>query len=330
MLALSVAALALALVLRPDGSRTLVAQARRQVEAGRTDLALSYLNEALRREPRNLEALNLKTELLERSARSADDLLSAIKLGELSLRLAPDGPQSQALRRRLVALHLKVAPLLPEPGPRYNLADDLARQLIEKGARDADAYRLRARVQEGLAQSTRRDEPLDRAIQLYEKARQLDPAELTVAERLAVLYRDEKNAPKQGRQVLDDLLAAVPESARADAQLVRSRYLAELAHQAEARGDRDAAADLDQQADTAIEQAVTLAPDRPDVRLLAADYYLRRDRPEVARQHLRSLPEDARDDPRAAPGGALPLPAEPARRGHRGLATRSRALQRHR
>ena len=297
LLVLSVAALTLVLILRPAGGQALLAQARRQVEASRPDLALSYLNEAIRRDPRNVAALNLKTELLERSARSADDLLNAIKLGEQSLRLAPDGPESQAMRRRLVELHLKVAPHLPEPRLRYNLADDLARQLIEKGARDAETLRLRARVQEGLAETAQLAEALDLAIQLYEQARQLDPADVGVAERLAVLYRDKKHDPERGRRVLDQLLAAAPRSA--EARLVRNRYLAELARQAEARGDHDDAANLFAQADTEIEQAVTLDPERLEVRLLAADYNLRRGRPEAAREHLKSLPEVARKDPRA-------------------------------
>lgn len=296
VLLLCIAGLVLALILRPANDQTWVVRARQQIEAGRGDLALSFLNEALRCDPRNVEALDLKAELLDESARGADDLMAAIKLGEQSLRLEPDGPNSQATRRRLVELHLKVAPYQPEPKLRYELADILARELIAKGARDAEALRLRARVQEGLAESAQLQEALDLAIQLYEQARQLEPAHVAGAERLALLYREKKNDPERGRRVLDDLLAAAPDSA--DVRLARNRYDDALAQRAENQGDRKAAADLFTQADTEIERAVAMAPDRLDVRLQAADYSLRRGRPEVARQHLKGLSEEDRRDPR--------------------------------
>lgn len=294
---LSVGALVVALLLRPGPDPQWVNRARQQIEAGQAPLALSFLNEAIRRNPRDVEALDLKADLLAQAARDADDLSAAIQLSEQALRLDPEGPRSQELRRRLVGLHLRVAPWQAEPKLRFEVADLLARELIERSPEDAEAIRLRARVQEGLAEQGQDAEALDQAIALYEQARRLEPDQIAGVERLAWLYRSKKDDAQRGRLVLDELLEARGDSA--GVRLARHRFQAALARDAEARDDRSAARKLWEEADSELEHALALAPERAEVRLQAADYHLRRGRPEAARRQIAALPESARQDPRA-------------------------------
>lgn len=299
VLALTVAGLVLSQALRPAADRTHVEQARRQLEAGRGDLALSHLNEALRRDPRNVAALNLKADLLTKSARRADDLNEALNLGDRALRLAPDGPDSQAIRRRQIEILLLLAPSSPEPRLRYEVADKLAADLLEKGAQDAEAYRLAARVKEGLAEHTEggaSDKAVDDALGYYVKACEADPTDVASAERRAIIYRDKKKDSAKALEILDELVETAPKSA--DARLARARYFADQARRAEAANDRRGLADAQARTDEEMDRAVALEPDRFEIRLLAADYQLRRGRPELAREHLAALSEEARKDPR--------------------------------
>lgn len=272
----------------------LLKQARERIEAGRGDTALTYLNEVLRLDPRNVEALDLKAELLGGSARGASDLLEAIKLNDQALRLAPDGPRAPEIRKRQVELILMVGPYLPQDQRQYAAGEKLAARLAAD-AKDAASLRLHARTLLALGLSGD-EKALDRAVEQFKAALQADPTDFVSAEHLAVLYRDKKDAPDQGLKVLNDLLAKAPDSA--EPHLALHSYLAELGRRADENGRRDEARDRYAQADAEIDKAVALKPDSAPIRLLAANYCLGRGRPEAARKHLDSLTEDARKDPR--------------------------------
>ncbi len=274
------------------GSPKLLNQAEALVKEGKDDLALSYLNEFLRQNPRNVQAMNQKAEILSRSAQSSGHLLEAIRLGEQALRLAPDGPDAQAIRRRQVKLYLDYSRQPDVKEARYQTADVLAKELVERGAKDdADALRLWAQVKEALAYQGD-VKALREAIDLYERARALEPDNVGGATRLAMLYRDKRNDPDQASKVLDDLLAASPKSSTV--RLVRHAFQADAARDLESRGRREEAAKQFALAENELDQAVALAPKDPEVRLAAAEYQLRRGRPEVAHRHLDALPEAAR------------------------------------
>src|SRR5262245_65836724 len=100
----------------------LLVLANQQAEAHHDDKALSYLNEYLRANPQNAEALDLKAELLARSARSAEHLRDAMNLGDQVLRLQPEDDLSQKVRRRQIELYLR-------SGQKLQTADMLAEQL---------------------------------------------------------------------------------------------------------------------------------------------------------------------------------------------------------
>lgn len=270
----------------------LLTQARERIKIGRGDMALTFLNEVLRQDPRNLEALDLKAELLGGAARGPADLLDAIKLNDQALRLAPEGPRAKEIRRRQVELILAVGPYLPKDQRQYAAAEKLAARLVADDAGAAN-LRLHARVLVALGQSG--DEgAFDRAIEQFNKAREADPTDFAAAEQLAVLYREKKEAPDQGLKVLEDLLAKAPDSA--EAHLALHRYLAELARRDDDAGRRDEARERYARADAELDKAVALKPESAPIRMLAARYCLGRGRPEAARKHLDSLSEEDRKD----------------------------------
>ena len=291
-----------------SGGRSALVQARQLVEKGQDDLAMSYLNQFLDRSgistADQVEALRLKAEILTRTARGVDQLREAIKLGERALRLAGEGPQTQDLRREQLQRILRLAPYMPAEANNsvdsqrglYSTGDRIARDLIEHGDRSAEALKLRAQMLDGLATGTN-SEALDKAIDLYEQARALDPTDAEVCIRLAVIYRDRKNDPERGQAVLESLIKKAPESA--PAQLALFQYQVEQARQAEARNARDEAVKLFDSARQTLDQAVKLDPKSRNARLAAAEFELTRNRPDAARKLLEALPEDDRKDPRA-------------------------------
>src|SRR6185369_14919869 len=75
------------------GQSTLLTQARKLAadpDRKKDDLALSYLKQYLTSQPRDLEALDLRGEILTRSAHSVGQLQEAVKVGETLLRLETD------------------------------------------------------------------------------------------------------------------------------------------------------------------------------------------------------------------------------------------------
>jgi tetratricopeptide (TPR) repeat protein len=303
---LGIGGMALAVLLRPAGGSDPLAQARKQIEARRPELALSYLNVALRNDPRDVEALDLKAQLLTESARSRENIAEALKLGDLALR-QQDVPEELArkIRRRQVELNLLLGQFVTAQTMARQMlgVDDDDPEAIRRTLRDAEAdpklLRLAGRIEEQLA-GTGTPGAAERARVYFEIAHEADPTDVPTAAHLAALALEKRQDPAGGLAILDALAAAAPDSALA--HLARLRYLAELAKRAEAvRGEvagKDARAWY-AEADAALARAVERGGSDPQVRLVAADYSLNRDRPEVARAHLDALPEKDRDDPRA-------------------------------
>lgn len=296
------------LSLMKSGGRSALVQARQLAEKGQDDLALSYLNQFLGESgisrTDQVEAVGLKARILTRSARGADQLRAAVKLGDQALRLAGEGPQTQDLRRDQIQRILTLAPYMPTQANNtvdsqrslYSTGDRIARDLIKHGDKTAKALKLRARMLDGLAAGTD-SETLDQAVGLYEEARALDPSDAEVCVRLAVIYRDRENDAERGQAVLESLVKESPESV--PARLALFQYQAGQASQAEARGARDEARPLFDTARETLDEALKLDPKSRQARLAAAEFELTRNRPDAARKHIEALPEDDRNDPRA-------------------------------
>lgn len=253
------------------------------------DLAIAYLDEALARDPELVAALDLKAELLARSGHSVAALNEAFQLGSRALRLAPDGPAAQATRRRQVELALQLAPLVTSDQGRLAAAEPLARERIDRGARDADAWRLLARVEVAAGDKA----SLDRAVRDFETARKLDPRDPETAAHLAILYRDHLHDPDRAARILDELLAA---GDSATTRRTRHQFYAAAGHDLAERGQGAEAEAAYRRADTELERAKALAPDDPELRLIAAIYQLDRGRIAAARADLDRIPAEGRDN----------------------------------
>ena len=220
----------------------------------------------------SLEALDLRGEILARSARTSDHLFEIVKNGELLLRLDPDAtrPRGQAVRRRLVETYLALGPMLPSSEPQYSSAETLAEELVvdakeidmrreeekkknkapsgtkillkAKPSATAADLRLHAQALERLGIVGDRDR-LARAAAQYEEARALDPGDIAGADRLARLYQFNLKSPAKAAGVLDDLLAKAP---AAPTFLAAARFYADRATEAVSSG-RSAEAPADRE-----------------------------------------------------------------------------------
>lgn len=310
------------------------AQAQAKADPPQYDLALSYLNEYLAilpaGDPRGFEALDLKSEILDKAAGDAADLQEAVRACQLALVIAgnpagpvdPAGPEVREIRRRLVRATLGLTPFLGADTP-LGAAAEVARELVDRdgdGRPDPDAtpadLRLLARVLEFQAERGNNPEAKAEAITLLERAVQAEPTDLTGAEQLAALYqfRLRANDPNQRREntdnaerVLDGLLAAVrntveqaetPEAKAeaaqklAGAHLVRFRHWATRATEEPAQSVRN---ELTTKANEDLARALEARPDDVDVLLSATEYAIQSGDIARARTLFERVPEEVRE-----------------------------------
>jgi tetratricopeptide (TPR) repeat protein len=265
------------LVLKSYGDRKgqgmLLAEARRRIERKQPHLALGYLSRYLELNPDDLDALDLKAELLAEGVQSEAQALDAIAVHNQVL---SRDPGRQKTRRRLIELTLAVR-------GQARAAEALARGLIQRDAGDAKAHRLLAHALERIA-ADGDARALAEAVRAHQRALQIEPGDIEGAERLAFLAAERFNDPGKALQVLDQLVQAEQESPRklAEARLVRCRYFL-------ARNQPDWAA-------AEIDQAILADPANIAVRLAAAEVAIRRGEVETARQHLDKVSRSARTD----------------------------------
>ena len=255
------------------GRSLLLDEARRRIERKQSHLALGYLSRYLELNPDDLDALDLKAELLAAGVQNEAQAMEAIQVHNQVL--GRDRGR-QATRRRLTRLTLKVRGQAPA-------AEALARDLIQRDGGDAEAHRLLAHALELIA-ADGNAKALAEAAREHQRAERIEPGDVEGAERLAFLYAERFNDPGKALQVLDQLVQADQGSPRklAQARLVRSRYFL-------ARNQPDRAA-------AEIDQAVLADPSTAAVRLAAAEAASRRGDVETARQHLGKVAPSARND----------------------------------
>jgi tetratricopeptide (TPR) repeat protein len=287
-------------------------EAETLVEKGRRDLALRYLRDHIERHPDDLEALALRARLLAESAASTDQILDAAQATDAVLRRDPEGPTAQGLRSRLVALYLRMEGLVPAGEVRYRTAESVAREYLERAAKDkaaadparkaeqAEVRRLLGRALEGEYRLGDREALTRRAnkeknvrsgaIEELEGAAALDPANIEGAERLARLQLEAggRGGEAAAMRTLGAMLAANKDDARraAAAHLARARV---LEGSAEARPDRA------REAEAELDAAIKLAPDDVDARLAKAEQAVARKDLATAAAQLDALPAAARD-----------------------------------
>jgi predicted Zn-dependent protease len=244
----------------------LLEAARRRIERKQFHLALGYLGRYLELHPADIDALDLKAQLLARDVQDEAQALEAIQVHRQVL--ARD-PGRQGTQRRLVELTLKVR-------GKAQAAATLARDLIRRGHDDAEVHRLLGHALELIA-ADGNAQALQEALREHQRAEQKEPGDVEGGERLALLFAERFDDPGTGLQILDHLVQANRGSPPklALVRLARARYFL-------ARHQADRAADE-------IDQAVQADPTNAAARVAAAEAAIHRGDPEAARQHLRKV-----------------------------------------
>jgi tetratricopeptide (TPR) repeat protein len=265
---------------RREGFNVL-ALAKESEQAGDLNKAIRHLSAYHETHPDDRTALALLARLLAETARDRNSILYAASVNERLLRLDPDAPDSQDVRRRLVELYVHSDELLKASSnykrmperfvneSRAVVAETIAQQLFAKGRTNIPKdYRLRAEAEEGLV-APGNPKALEDAIADYKKALEGDPEDAVAAARLAQIYLQNQHDPAQARQVLDNLLKA-----RETAHVRWVRYLFFTM----TKDRKQAAAELD--------AARKLAPENVVIRVRAAKEALRRGDIEAAKKEI--------------------------------------------
>jgi tetratricopeptide (TPR) repeat protein len=270
---------------------TYLREARAQIKEKRTTLALGYLNRYLELNPDDLDAMELKAQVLSDAAVTDPQAQEALSALTQVLGRTPKGPRSQDARRRLVKLALR----MPN---RANVAEEQARQLLAEGADDAEAHRLHAQALQFLGVIEKNSDRFEEARKEYEAAEAKEPGDVVGAEQLAYLYRERLEDPKKASEVLDRLVerTANDPKKKAAALLARARHLSEIG-----RSPRLEAAErnaLAQRIEADIVAAVAADTGSVDARLLAAEVALQAPRFDTAaaRLHLSQISPEGRND----------------------------------
>ena len=196
----------------------------------------------------------MKAAILAADARTPGQSLEAAKVHEQFLRVGPNEPEAQEIRRRLVSLYLKysdtmramatgeLANQLVTLEARYRSALTVVNELLARGATDAGAHRLKAMALDGLAVPGN-PEAMDQAVQEYRNVLSMDPGDLEAAERLSGLYFTKMKDTPRAERVLDDLLQAKPNDVAV--RLCRHRFFVRQRRDDRATAELEAAARID-------------------------------------------------------------------------------------
>jgi predicted Zn-dependent protease len=277
-----------------SGKAALLAEAKKLSAENKDDRALAFLKEYLNRRPGDLDALDLRAEILARSARSTDQYQAAIRALETILRVDSNSQSErvQNNRRRLINACLEVAPQVNSIDRKLSVAEFNAQELV-KATHSAADMRLYAKTLELIQFLGKTDvKQLDQAADLYENARKLDPGNVAADEQLARLYARMKQ-PQKADAVIESLLKTTP---TAPAFLVGARYYSTLAQEALSSGRSAEAPAAREKAAALVKQAVTTAPKDLEIRLAAAELALADRRPGEAALHLDAVPVKDQQD----------------------------------
>ena len=228
-----------------------LAQVKASEKAGNLDLALRHVERYVATWPDDQAGLKIQARLLALSIQSSDQMLRAVQANDKALRVDPDGPDSQEIRRRLIRLYITLSDRIrgelsarKETGQqggelRYRAAESLARQMIDREANDAEAHLLLALTLEGSAVGGD-NKALDGAIDEFGRVLAMDPKDIAAAEHLAWLQFSRKKAPAAARATMDALLQAQPDSV--PVRMARFQYFERAGDQAAASAELEAAA----------------------------------------------------------------------------------------
>lgn len=244
------------------GAENWLAEAKRLSEANRWDMALSCLDQALKRDPRNIEALELKSKLLTDLSRALPELVPAARQAVEDALLA--GTEASAIKKEIreQAIRLNL-----ESG-QFAIALAHARASLQTEPNSAEAFFFL-----GLAlEATKAD--VKEIRDAYEQTLRLDPGHINGAIGLA-RWMLEANDSQGAKRVLDGMLKATKEPIKARTD----RY----------RLWSSAGAGYEQQAQEELNQAVKQFPQDKNLLLLAVGNALDRSDRVQAQEYLKTL-----------------------------------------
>ena len=279
-------------------SRATMEAATKLYESGDADLAIRHLSQHLIAWPADVDALELKGRILYKTASSIEQIYDAGRLHEQLLRVAPDAPFSQDARRRLVELDVGYSDVMRDAqistqfmnelyarNVRYRAAEEVARQLIERGGRKPSDYLLWARALDGMAVPGD-SAALAGAVKQYQNVLAMTPDNVEAAERLAMLYQGRMKDPARAELVLNELIKAAPKSVKA--RLARHKLYVKLHLTDKAANELEAASGLDPTENEFL-----------DLMIASAEFLLRKGDTQGARRQLARVSKKFENDKQA-------------------------------
>lgn len=182
----------------------LLLQSERAAEAGKGDVAIHYLRQYLEFYPEDAEAHERLAGLLEKRAPTSRGQWELLFLYDKILRL---DPEQHEIRRKALAVSLRLG--------RHTDAATHAEYLLKTFPTEAALWHQLGSAQAGLNE-------LQAARQSFETALKRAPQELQSYQRLAQLVWKNMNDAPGARDVLNRMVAALPQEA--DAYLIRARF----------------------------------------------------------------------------------------------------------
>ena len=283
--------------------------AQQALDKGDASVALSYVNNYLQGEPKNVDALELRGRILTDFARDLPTVQEAIRVQTQILALDPNRMEAW---KRLIELNLKAG--------LYRAAQAAAQEYLKHGADDAEAHRLMARALEGVGyfgdtkalDGDPADPKAPSAIAEYEKAERLKPGDVDGGYRLAELYVSRSKDPVRAVGVMDTMLATNPKSVTA--RLNRFRFFvrhpelaaksseatkaqeAFKAEAAKAQAAGKAQVKVFSLAKYELGEALKLAPGDADAGMLAAEEAVGQGETTDARRYLAQISPPPKDE----------------------------------
>jgi tetratricopeptide (TPR) repeat protein len=298
-------------------------------------LALSYLNRYLLLNPRDVEALELKADLLADAslhaarvnrAQAQNQLAEASQALSHLLGIDPDGPKRLETRIKLLRINLEtdlraqvaveqaekillqVLNLTAEPGKERAVIQVKVRELAAGAAADraqldrvAELLRLSARGYEywstyGAGEDSATQERLVRAREDYETAEKLVPGDVAGAELLASLFVNRLKDPARAREVLDRLIETTAKDPGKHAQALLARHRYFYELSQQAELPHEKVVEALKDARADVEEAAKADPTGFDVLMAAATFSLMQRETKAARRYLAAIPDDRRDE----------------------------------
>jgi tetratricopeptide (TPR) repeat protein len=299
------------------GQSSFLAEARRAFDDEKYDYAIKYINRYVEGRPDDLEGLELKGRILEKTLHDYEGLREAIRVQELILARSatskPDDPKRLGALKRLTILNLRSGnkdifghaaedaarkyldlvdpqeatkpgdPNVATAAEGHRLLADALVMIGDLGGFRDDIDRATGKVRVDATGNKMTIAPLDEAMREYEKSELLQPGDVGGGIRLAMLYRTKGKDPKKAEELLSRIKEKNQNSVPARLGLFRF-----FLDQPNGAGQAAALAELD--------AALKLAPGNAEARLISAEMAIKRGDTKDARNQIAKIDPPLKND----------------------------------